>query len=66
MIQEVELRQGDNMAHVIFLFLMVAFSESLEEIWKDNRLRKVELQQVSDKDFEKGEGFIKIHTKYQY
>ena len=32
-IQEVELRQGDNMAHVIFLFLMVAFSESLEEIW---------------------------------
>ena len=39
-IQEVELRQGDNMAHVIFLFLIVAFSESLEEIWEDNRFGK--------------------------
>ena len=26
----------------------------------------VELQQASDKDFKKGEGIIKIHTKYQY
>ena len=65
-IQEVEVRQGDNMAPFIFPFLMVAFSESLKEIWEDNQLEKLELQQVSEKDFEKGEGFIKIHTKYQY
>ena len=39
-IQEVEVRQGDNMAPIIFLFLMVTFSESLEEIWEDNRFGK--------------------------
>ena len=27
---------------------------------------KVEFQQVSDNDFEKGEGVIKSHTKDQY
>ena len=64
--QEVGVIQGDNMEPVLFLFLMAAFAEILEEIWKDNGLEKVEFQWVSDHDFEKGEGVVKSHAKYQY
>jgi hypothetical protein len=33
--QIVGVRQGDNMAPVLFLFLMTAFAETLEIVWKD-------------------------------
>jgi hypothetical protein len=32
--QEVGIRQGDNMAPVLFLFLMTAFAETLEMEWQ--------------------------------
>jgi hypothetical protein len=32
--QTVDVRQGDNMAPVLFLFLMSAFAEMLEAEWK--------------------------------
>ncbi len=32
--QSVEVHQGDNMAPVLFLFLMTAFAETLELVWK--------------------------------
>ena len=32
--QTVGVRQGDNMAPVLFLFLMSAFAETLEAEWK--------------------------------
>ena len=32
--QSVGVRQGDNMAPVLFLFLMTAFAETLEIVWK--------------------------------
>jgi hypothetical protein len=33
--QTVGVRQGDNMAPVLFLFLMTAFAETLELVWKE-------------------------------
>jgi len=33
--QTVGVRQGDNMAPVLFLFLMTAFSETLEIVWRE-------------------------------
>ncbi len=33
--QTVGVWQGDNMAPVLFLFLMTAFAETLEIVWKD-------------------------------
>ena len=39
-IQEVGVRQGDNISPVLFIFLMTNFSESLEDIWEDNGLKK--------------------------
>ena len=33
-LQEVGVRQGDNMAPVLFLFLMNAFADTLEAVWE--------------------------------
>ena len=35
-VQEVGVRQGDNMAPVLFLFFMNAFSEILGDVWEEN------------------------------
>ena len=37
--QTVGVRQGDNMAPVLFLFLMSAFAETLEAKWKREQIR---------------------------
>ena len=39
-IQEVGVRQGDNISPVLFIFLMTHFYERLEDIWEDNGLKK--------------------------
>ena len=36
--QSVSVRQGDNMAPVLFLFLMMAFAETLEIVWKQQEI----------------------------
>ena len=36
--QSVGVRQGDNMAPVLFLFLMTAFAETLEIVWKQQEI----------------------------
>ena len=45
--QEVGVRQGNNMAPVLFLFLMSAFAKSLAFIWEENGLENVELKRPS-------------------
>ena len=65
-LQEVGVRQGDNMAPVLFLFLMNAFAESLETIWESKGLERVTVVRASDEDFENGIGSIRRHTKKQY
>ena len=66
--QEVGVKQGDNMAPVLFLFLMNAFADSLEKIWEDKGLKKVQVQHVSDDDFEDGKRNIavKSHVESQF
>ena len=65
-IQEVGVRQGDNMAPVLFLFLMTAFAETLEVVWRENDINVVTVQSMSETDFESGKGAIKSHTPAQY
>ncbi len=36
--QSVGVRQGDNMAPVLFLFLMTAFAETLEIVWRQQEI----------------------------
>jgi hypothetical protein len=52
-IQFVGVRQGDNLALVLFLFLLTAFAELLEKEYESDRnnIKKIELHQASDVDF---------------
>ena len=65
-LQEVGVRQGDNMAPVLFLFLMNAFADSLEKIWESKGLERVQVVRASDEDFENGIGIVRGHTPKQY
>jgi len=42
-LQSVRVRQGDNMAPVLFHFLMTAFAKSLEKEYDRNNIKKIEL-----------------------
>jgi hypothetical protein len=57
-LQSVGVRQGDNMAPVLFLFLMTAFAESLEKEYDRNNIKKIELHRASDKDFINGNAIL--------
>lgn len=63
-LQEVGVRQG--MAPVLFLFLMPAFAETLEEEWKRHEIEVVTVETASSVDLEAGKGVIKSHTPDQY
>ena len=65
-VQEVGVRQGDNMAPVLFLFLMTAFAETLEIVWKEQGIDVVTARSVTENDFDAGKGCIKSHTPKQY
>jgi len=65
-LQEVGVRQGDNMAPVLFLFLMSAFAETLEEEWKRHEIEVVTVGTTSSVDLEEGKGVIKSHAPDQY
>ena len=47
MSQNVGVRQGDCMAPVLFLLLVMAFSETLEKEWTKSGLSMITLQQRS-------------------
>jgi hypothetical protein len=65
-LQSVGVRQGDNMAPVLFLFLMTAFAESLEKEYDRNNIKKIELHRASDDDFINGNAILKSHKPKQY
>ncbi len=46
--QEVGVQQGDNMAPVLFLFLMTAFAETLEIKWKREIIKVVTVMTAAD------------------
>ena len=45
---KVGVKQGDSMAPVLFLFLIMAFAETLEKEWKNNRLTKATFSRQSN------------------
>ena len=65
-LQSVGVRQGDNMAPVLFLFLMTAFAESLEKEYDRNNIKKIELHRASDEDLISGNAILKSHKPKQY
>jgi hypothetical protein len=46
--QSVGMRQGDNMAPVLFLFLMTAFAETLEIVWRGKKIPILSVMTASD------------------
>ncbi len=47
-LQEVGVQQGDNMALVLFLFLMTAFAETLQLEWKHENIKVVTVMTAAD------------------
>ncbi len=45
--KEVGMRQGDNVLSVFFLFLISAFTETLEKEWKQSSLPETTLKNVT-------------------
>ncbi len=46
--QTVGVQQGDNMASVLFLFLMTAFAKTLEIVWKQQRIPILNVMTTTD------------------
>jgi len=58
--QTVGVWQGDNMAPVLFLFLMTAFAKTLEIVWKDQDIPIISVMTAADEHL--AEGKICSHT----
>jgi hypothetical protein len=58
--QEAGVRQGDNMAPVLFLFFMTAFAETLELEWKHEKIEVVTAMIAADDNI--GKGHLCSHT----
>jgi hypothetical protein len=53
--QEVGVRQEDNMAPVLFLFLMTAFAETMELKWKHEKIKVVTAMIAANDEIKKGQ-----------
>ena len=53
--QTVGVRQGDNMAPVLFLFMMNAFAESLEIEWKRNEIPVLTVMTTDSNNIKEGQ-----------
>ena len=59
--QSVGVRQGDNMAPVLFLFLMSAFAETLKIEWKAAGIDVCTVRSIVRRKLALGEGKIRGH-----
>ena len=64
--QSVGVRQGDNMAPVLFLFLMSAFAETLEIEWKAAGIDVCTVRSIVGRKLALGEGKIRGHLPKEY
>ena len=62
--QSVGVRQGDNMAPVLFLFLMSAAAETLEVEWKQCNIGILTVVHTPDDDITTGK--VRGHTPRMY
>ena len=64
--QTVGVRQGDNMAPVLFLFLMSAFAETLEDEWKKERIGVCTVRSFVSSSLTSGKGKLRGHLLKEY
>ena len=64
--QTVGVRQGDNMAPVLFLFQMSAFAEALEAEWKHERIGVCTVQSFVGSSLTSGKGKLRGHLPKEY
>ena len=50
----VGVKQGDSMAPVIFLFIIMAFAETLEKEWTKNNLHQLQFRRHDNSPLSKG------------
>ena len=62
--QTVSVCQGDNMAPVLSLFLMTAFAETLETVWREQNIPILKVMTASDNNLINGK--ICSHTPTMY
>ena len=63
-LQSVGVRQGDNMAPVLSLFLMSAAAEALEAKWRETGIAVLKVAHSRDDDLESG--CVHRHTPHMY
>ncbi len=59
--QLVGVRQGNNMAPLQFLFLMFVFAETLENVWRNARIKVCTVRSVIGSKLAAGEGQKRGH-----
>jgi hypothetical protein len=64
--QTVGVRQGDNMAPVLFLFLMSAFAETLEAKWRAEGIDVCTVRSVTGSELAAGKGKVRGHLPKEY
>jgi hypothetical protein len=64
--QSAGVRQGNNMAPVLFLFLMSAFAETLENEWRNAGIDTCTVQSVVGPKLTAGKGQIHGHLPKEY
>jgi hypothetical protein len=64
--QSVGVRQGNNMAPVLFLFLMSAFAETLKVEWNNAGIEVCMVQSVIGEKLTNGEGKLQGHLPKDY
>ncbi len=64
--QLVGVRQGNNMAPLLFLFLMSAFAKTLENEWRNARIKVFMVRSVIGLKLAAGEERIRSHLPKEY
>jgi hypothetical protein len=64
--QGVAVRRVENMAPVLFLFLLSAFAKSLGAIWEENSLKMIDCTRPTEAEFNSGKSSIKNHKASEY
>ena len=56
-LRSVGVKQGDNMAPILFLFLMETMMRLLKDIWERKNIEGIEFTRESDKTYHQGQIF---------